>query len=165
MKNLIFIIAVSIFLFYGCKSKETFIKNVSCSGKVKVEYEWLDWDKEDREHVISNRFTENHFTVYFVSEYKDSLRMYIDNEYRAKSYVEKKENEEDLAYGFSFGLNKNQIPVLKIESSNQKTCFDVKMETKYPTVYIWLDRNGNWTLRFSNFIHSDKLTRTAYNTT
>ncbi|KGO85745.1 hypothetical protein [Flavobacterium suncheonense] len=158
MKKTIYILSLIILSFYGCKPKEKLKKNISCEGNVKLQYEWLDWDKEDKHHVVANRFFKGQFTVYFVGGFKDSLKFYVNNDFRADLEVDRKENDEVGNYGFSFGRRTGEpIPTLKIESVNRKTCFDIKLKRKYPIMYVWLNEKREWTIRFSNFNHSDNL--------
>lgn len=157
MKKTIYILFLIILSFYGCKPKEKLTKNISCGGKIKLQYEWLDWDKEDKHHVVADRYFKGGFTVYFVSDFKDSLKYYVNNDFRSEMFVDRNENDEVGNYGFSFGKKGDPIPTLKIESVNKKTCFDIKLKRKYPIIYVWLNKNGEWTIRFSNFIHSDNL--------
>lgn len=161
MKKTIYLIFLINLIFFGCKPKEKLVENVSCDGKLKSQYEWLDWNKEDRTHVVANRFFKGGFTIYFVSELKDSLKLYVNSEFRAKLDIDRSENEEELNYAFSFGKAEDSIPTVKVESESKKTCFDVKLNRKYPIVYVWLDKNGEWTIRFSNFIHSDNLKKAS----
>jgi hypothetical protein len=97
---ILFLIALSV---YSCKPKENIVKNTACDGNLKVEYEWLDLDKEDKNHVVANRFFKGSFTIYFVSEYKDLYKLYINNEFIIKKEIDLTENDEIFNSGFSFG--------------------------------------------------------------
>ena len=157
MKKTIYILFLIFLSFYGCKPKEKLTKNISCDGTIKIQYEWLDNDKEDREHVVVGRYIKGGFTVYFASELKDSIKYSIGNTIRNKMFVDRNENDEIGNYGLKKKKKGDPIPTLKIESINRKTCFDIKLKRKYPLMYVWLNKKGEWTIRFSNFIHSDNL--------
>ena len=156
MKKIIYTILLTILFLCGCKPKSEFIKNNSCSGKVKFSTEWLDSDKQDSEHLLVKH--KGGFTIYFVSKYNDSLKMYVDkNDIATDLFVDKKDNSDDFSYAFSFGSKKYPSHILKVESLQKKTCFEIKLDKKYPLIYAWIANDGQWTIRFSNFIHSDNL--------
>ncbi|PDS26332.1 hypothetical protein B0A77_03210 [Flavobacterium branchiophilum] len=157
MKKRTIILFLIILSVYSCKPKENIVKNVTCGGNLKVEYEWLDLDKEDRNHIVANKYFKGGFTIYFVSEYDDLFKLYVNNEFIIKKEISRTEDDKIFNSGFSFGKAEDSIPIFKVESINKKSCFDVKLNRKYPILYVWLAENGKWTIRFSNFIHSDNL--------
>jgi len=159
MKKIAQLLLGIVLITSSCKPKENIIKSKSCLGEIDFEYEWLKKKKEDRNHVIADRYSK-YYAIKFVGEYKDSVSIYLNDNLQNKMYIEKDDNEDEHNYGFTFSHLKN--PILKIESIAKKSCFNIKLDKKYPIIYVWLDKKGKWSIRFSNFYHSDNLKKHSH---
>lgn len=157
MKKILILNILLVLCFNSCKPKEKFERNYACSGNVSIEYEWLNKNEQDKNHIGQYKNPLNGYATYFISEFKDSLKIYVNNEFRLETFVNRRDTLDPFRYGFVFTDKKKSKPILRIESNEKKTCFDVELEKKYPIIYVKLNENGRWFLKFSNYIHSDNL--------
>ena len=144
-------IAIFIFSFFiSCKTEKT-ISNVSCSGKVLVQFERIKTEDSNKQKADKNI---NGCTVYFINEYDDQIEAYVNGKLEFEKYVKVNGSSDSLENYFTFGYSVNsEMPILKIQSNTQNTCFDIQIEKKYKVIYIFLSRTGKWTVRFSNIIY------------
>ena len=144
-------IAIFIFSFIiSCKTEKT-ISNVSCSGKVLVQYDRTKTEDSNKQKADKNI---NGCTVYFINEYDDQIEAYVNEKLEFEKYVKVNGSSDSLENHFTFGYSGNsEMPILKIQSKTQNTCFDIQIEKKYKVIYIFLSRTGKWTVRFSNIIY------------
>lgn len=145
-----FIVVFLLCFFISCKTEKS-ISNISCDGKVSVQY---DRNKpEDRNKPKANKNI-NGCTVYFINEYDNQIEAYVDGKLKFEKYLKISDSSDSLENYFAFGYAENtEIPILKIKSKSQNTCFDIQIEKKYKLIYVFLSRNGKWTVRFSNIIY------------
>jgi len=142
-----FIILLVIFLSISCKTEKA-IKNVCCGGNVAIQYDRIKW--EDRNKPKAKKSTEG-CIVYFINEYDDQIEAYVNGKLSFDKYIKLDGSSDHLENYFSFGYHNNPImPILKIKSKTQNTCFDIQIKKKYKLIYVFLSRDGKWTVRFSN---------------
>lgn len=145
-----FIVVFLLCFFISCKTEKS-ISNISCDGKVSVQYDRIK--PEDRNKPKANKNI-NGCTVYFINEYDNQIEAYVDGKLKFEKYLKISDSSGSLENYFAFGYAENtEIPILKIKSKSQNTCFDIQIEKKYKLIYVFLSRNGKWTVRFSNIIY------------
>ncbi|WP_339921158.1 hypothetical protein [uncultured Flavobacterium sp.] len=145
-----FIVVFLLCFFISCKTEKS-ISNISCDGKVSVQYDRIK--PEDRNKPKANKNI-NGCTVYFINEYDNQIEAYVDGKLKFEKYLKISDSSDSLENYFAFGYAENtEIPILKIKSKSQNTCFDIQIEKKYKLIYVFLSRNGKWTVRFSNIIY------------
>nr|WP_315163146.1 hypothetical protein [uncultured Flavobacterium sp.] len=149
MKKFIIIFIFSFFI--SCKTEKS-ISNISCHGKVSVQYDRIK--REDRNKPKANKNI-NGCTVYFINEYDDQIEAYVGGKLKFEKYLKISDSSDSLENYFAFGYAENtEMPILKIKSKTQNTCFDIQIEKKYKLIYVFLSRSGKWTVRYSNLIYN-----------
>jgi hypothetical protein len=152
---ILLLFGITLSFFSSCKAKAT-EENI-CAENVKIEYEWLNSNEQDRDHVRLKRYSRPYFTIYFLPKTIDSIIIYKNNELQTGMRISKIENGEIYNQAFSFGMTENKIPLIKIGFIEKNACLNIRLKRKYPIIYVLQDEKGKWLLRFSNFIHSDNL--------
>ncbi len=145
-----FILIFLLFFFISCKTEKS-INNLSCGGKVSVQYDRIK--AEDRNKPKADKNV-NGCTIYFINEFDDEIEAYVDGKLKFEKYLKISGGSDSLENYFAFGYAENtEMPILKIKSKTQNTCFDIQVEKKYKLIYVFLSRDGKWTVRFSNIIY------------
>lgn len=161
MKNIkIFqLICLSVLLF-SCKS----VKDTSCTERFELQKELLDPNNQDTEHKIAYGIAGKAFAIKYIGNFdNDTLSLFVNDKFHSKINIERSSDIDEKSYGSVISIfEKMDSPTLKIISRNKKNCITMKLDWKYPLIYVWLE-NEKWIVRYSNFYHSDNLKRTAYN--
>jgi hypothetical protein len=145
IKNCSIIITLTLILL-GCKAKEKVVESIACKNSYTIQYD----NKRDNYYPLAPKNMKS-TTVYFIDEYDDDIKGFINEEQVFNQHVKMSGNEDGLSYNFICKISdKEALPTIKIESTTQNTCFDFKVDKKYKLVYVYLSRNGKWTIRFSN---------------
>lgn len=131
----------------SCKPTERFTNNISCGGKLIIQYDGINYKRNTKPTITKDSKI---ITVIFLSEYKDSIRGYVDNKLTYNEFVDQRDYNDSNNYNFSKPYPKNSTPKIKIESTTQKTCFDIEVDKRYSFVYVWLLEKEKWQIRFSN---------------
>ena len=124
---------------------------MSCGGKVSVQYDRIKAEDRNKPKASKNI---NGCTVYFINEFDDEIEAYVDGKLKFEKYLKISGSSDSLENYFAFGYAENtEMPILKIKSKTQNTCFDIQIEKKYKLIYVFLSRSGKWIVRFSNLIY------------
>jgi hypothetical protein len=143
-----------IFLFIvilGCASKERTIKNISCLGEVTLQYDKIK-NSDKGKPIAKNELKA--FTVYFLNEFNDSIKGFVNNKLYFDKFLKITGSNDNLNNYFGYNYSKDiNIPNLKIVSKTKNTCFDIEIDKRYKLVYVFLSKEGKWTVRFSNIYY------------
>ncbi|MDO8316250.1 MAG: hypothetical protein Q7T12_01875 [Flavobacterium sp.] len=151
MNKINYLVFLILLLTLGCKTHEKTIKNISCSGEVILQYDRIKYSDRNKPKAHKNLET---FTVYFLSEYKDSIQGYVNEKLIYENYINQRDSDDDNNKYFNYNYSKDtKIPILKIRLVNKLTCFDIQIDKRYKLIYVWLDRNEKWLVRFSNIYY------------
>lgn len=135
----------------GCKSQDKVIDSVSCQRKVKVQYDRIK--SSDRDKPKADIGLEA-FTVYFLSDFNDSIRAYVNNNLVFDQKVINGADSHSLENYFGYNYSADtSIPILKVESLTRNTCFDIPIDKNYKLAYLFLSGEDEWTIRFSNIYY------------
>jgi len=119
-------IGILIFSFFICCKTEKSINNVSCGGKVSVQYERIKSENRNKPKADKNV---NGCIVYFINEYDDKIECYVKENLVFDKHLKISGSSDDLDNYFAFGYKENsKMPILKIKSITQNTCFDIQIE-------------------------------------
>lgn len=143
--KIIFIIIIST-IFIGCKTQNIITESISCKSNYTTQYD----NKRDNYYPLADKNMMS-TTVYFIDEYEDNIKCYINEELVFEKHVRIYPNSDRLHDNFICRISKEKtLPTIKIESTTQNTCIDLKVNKKYKLIYVYLSRNGEWIVRFSN---------------
>lgn len=144
ISKIIFII-ISITLI-SCKTQNIVTESISCKNNYIVQYD----KKRDNYYPLADKNMMS-TTVYFIEEYNDEIKCYINEELVFEKHLKTPSNSDRLHDNFICKISKDKtLPTIKIESTTQNTCIDLKVNTKYKLLYVYLSRNGEWIVRYSN---------------
>jgi hypothetical protein len=94
------------------------------------------------------------FTVYFLNEFNDSIKGFVNNKLYFDKFLKITGSNDNLNNYFGYNYSKDiNIPNLKIVSKTKNTCFDIEIDKRYKLVYVFLSKEGKWTVRFSNIYY------------
>ena len=161
MKNIKIVLLVCfLVIVYSCKS----VKDTACSEKFELQKEWLDSDKQDKEHMIAHTISGKAFVVHYIGNFNnDTLSVFLNDKLHSKINIERLSDVDEKSYASVISIfEERDSHALKIVSRQKKNCISFKLDWKYPIIYIWLE-NGKWIVRYSNFYHSDNLKRNGNN--
>jgi hypothetical protein len=145
-----FIAFVCVIFFFGCKTEES-INNISCGNKVSVQYDRIK--SEDKNKSKARKNFEG-CAVYFINQYDDEIEAYVNGKLSFDKHIKIDGSSDKLEYFFAFGCpKKSMMPILKVKSKTQNTCFDIQIKKKYKIIYVFLSREGKWIVRFSNIFY------------
>lgn len=148
MKFILCKIFIIIFLT-GCANQQRVIDSLTCPGKIIVERENYSQGKPR----IKVDDKQNHFAVFFLDGFKDTIQGYVDNKLVFEKFVDSHAGGYYTS-DFSYDYKGDEEPlVLKMVSTTRNSCFDVKIDKKYKLVYVYLLEGDQWTIWFTNFLH------------
>ncbi|BFM45279.1 hypothetical protein CFS9_39200 [Flavobacterium sp. CFS9] len=149
MRNKFFGIII-IIIFVACKPQERTAKSRSCSGEVTIQYDKVQ--QSDKSKLIANKSL-NSFTVYFLSNYRDTIQGYVNDKKKFEKFVDLDDNSDSMKEKFIYDYSQDkEIPALKIISKTTKNCFDILIDKKYKIIYVFKN-NDKWIVRFSNIYY------------
>jgi hypothetical protein len=150
MKSNLFLFVLVLTMFVSCKPQEKVIKNISCAGTVTIQYDKVKIS--DRGKPIANKNLSS-FTVYFLSTYKDTIQGEVNGKIMFEKYLSHDEDLHNLNDYFVYSyLNDTEIPILKITSKTDGSCFDIPIDKEYKLIYVFYT-NKKWIVRFSNIYY------------
>ena len=150
-KSLLTIITAVLTIAVGCKSQDRLVDNISCSGEVTVQYDRIKQSDKDKPKADKDL---DALMVYFLSDFNDSIRAYINNKVVFEQQVEIGADSHSLENFFGYNYSEDSsVPILKVESLTRETCFDIPIEKDYKLIYVFLNDDGEWTVRFSNIYY------------
>lgn len=130
------------------------VRNGKCDSIVKIQYDKIT--REDRRSNGIEKSNKKSFVVKFMSEFRDSIRVYVNNKLEFNDYVNSDEvtGDSNKVFGYDYS-NSSENVVLKFESRERGICCLVNLNKKYKIIYVFIDKTGNWIVRFSNvhYIH------------
>jgi hypothetical protein len=147
--NRIFIILITLlFSISSCKVSEKIVENLSCEGNLEMQYDRTklfgnDNPKADKKSDV--------FQVIFLSDFDENIKAYVNDKLVFDEYV--KIGTESHSIENTFGYNyesDSKTPILKVESVQKATCIDFEIDKKYKIIYLFINENGEWIVRFSN---------------
>ena len=143
-RNILFILLFSVL---SCKTSEKLVTNISCNGDLTIQREnRKDKDKDPRADKKSH-----YFQVIFLSNFDERIKGYVNDKLVFDEYVKigADSHNIDRTFGYNY-QNDFKTPVLKVESIQKGTCFDIEIDKTYKIIYLFIDENGKWIVRFSN---------------
>tara|TARA_R110002012_G_scaffold318888_1_gene538034 strand:+ start:560 stop:1021 length:462 start_codon:yes stop_codon:yes gene_type:complete len=148
MNRILIILITLTFSVLSCKVSEKITENLSCDGNIEIQYDRTklfgnDNPKADRKLDA--------FQVIFLSDFDENIKAYINNKLVFDEYVTRGPNSHSLENTFGYNYKSDlKIPILKVESVEKGTCVDFEINKKYKIIYLFIDENGKWIVRFSN---------------
>jgi len=144
MRNYILLLLITCL---SCKTRQA-DSNISCGGKVTIQYERNN--EENKNKPKANKNIQGSI-VYFVNEYDDDIEVYVDDKLYFEKHIKIDAGSDSLDEYFGVGYqHTTKLPILKVKSKTQNTCFDIEMNKEYKLIYVFLSRDGKWIVRFSN---------------
>jgi hypothetical protein len=133
---------------FGCSTKAKIIDSITCKENISLQYDKIN--SREKQYVIKAKKL-NAFIVYFLSEFDDDIQGFVNNELKYEKHLKLDGSSDELKEYFGYNYSKDKtLPILKIVSKTKKTCFDIKIDKKYKIVYVYISKEGKWTVRFSN---------------
>ena len=150
-KSLIIVIIVILTIAVGCKSLDRLVSNISCSGEITVQYDRIKPSDKDKPKADKDL---DAFIVYFLSDFNDSIRAYVNDKIVFDQQVEIGADSHSLENFFGYNYSKDSsVPILKVVSLTREICFDIPIDKDYKLLYVFLNDDGEWTVRFSNIYY------------
>lgn len=145
MKNIIYCIIVLSILF-GCKSLSKSELKSDCGNTFEVQY-----DNGGKYQLPKEERDKNYFTFYFEDTFNDKIKIEINQkEVFNKKIITNDKKPDDYSDAFVYKMNlKDKTYLLKGISEQNKTCFEIPINTKYRIIYLFYYQ-GQWVIRFSN---------------
>jgi len=150
MKIKIYFLIVILLSIFGCKPQEKIVENITCDGKISLQYDRIKIGDEDKPIAKKNSQS---VTIYFLSSYNDSIQGFINKHLLYDKFLKQDDNSHNLSENFVYDYSKDSgLPILKIVSKTDDTCFDISIDKKYKLVYVFKN-DGKWIVRFSNIYY------------
>ena len=129
-------------------------KDTKCNSKIEIQYDKIT--KSDKRSNVIESSKSKSFVVKFMNEFSDSIQVYINNKLEFNDFVstDRVSSETDKVFGYDYSKASEKI-CFKFISLTRHSCSIVNLNKKYKIVYVFIDRTGKWTVRFSNvhYIH------------
>ena len=91
------------------------------------------------------------FQVIFLSDFDENVRAYVNEKLIFNEYVKIGTESHSIENTFGYNYKSDlKLPILKVESMEKGTCFDIEINKNYKIIYLFIDKNGKWIIRFSN---------------
>jgi hypothetical protein len=153
MKNTIVIFLIAILAdVLGCRAQKSV--DATCSQKPEIQYDRVS--RADRKAGLVER-SEGAFIVRFMNDFKDSIRVYVNDSLRFDDYVltDQMTSQTDKVFGYRYPKHGAKKAILKIGSQTQDSCCIVEVKEGYKFVYVFMTEPNHWIVRFSNvnYIH------------
>jgi hypothetical protein len=86
-----------------------------------------------------------------MSEFNDSIQVFINNKLEFNGYVntDKVRGDSNQVFGYNYSETSEKVTIKFISLTRSVCCF-VDLNKRYKIVYVFIDKLGNWTIRFSN---------------
>jgi hypothetical protein len=150
MKKNKILLLLMIILLAGCKAQEKTIKNISCEGTITVQYDKIK--KGDKLKPFAKKELRS-FTVYFMNDFKDTILGYVNEKKVFEKLLNRDANLDNLNDYFGYDYSKDKaLPVLKIVSKTNNSCFDIQFDKNYKLIYVFRI-DGKWVIRYSNIYY------------
>lgn len=147
MKNFSYILLISLFSVFSCKTSEKLVTNTSCNGDLTVQ-----WDKRIAKNKNPRADKKSHyFQVIFLYDFDERIKAYVNDKLVFDEYVKigADSHRIDVTFGYNY-QNDSKTTILKVKSFEKETCFDIEIDKNYKIIYLFIDENGKWIVRFSN---------------
>ncbi len=147
--NRIFLILITLLSSVSsCKISEKITENLSCEGNIEIQYDnakLLGNDNPKADKKLDG------FQVIFLSDFDENIKAYVNEKLIFDEYVKigTESHSIENTFGYSYKSDKKS-PILKVESIEKGTCFDIEIDKKYKIIYLFIDEKGKWIVRFSN---------------
>lgn len=93
----------------------------------------------------------NAFQVIFLSDFDENIKAYVNDKLVFEEYVKIGTESHSIENTFGYNYESDlKLPILKVESTEKGTCFDIEINKNYKIIYLFIDENGKWIVRFSN---------------
>ena len=147
--NRFYIILISLlFSVSSCKVSEKITENISCGGNKTVQY---DKTKLFDNHNPKADRKLDAFQVIFLSDFDENIKAYVNEKLVFNEYVKRGTDSHSIENTFGYNYKTDsKLPILKVESIEKGTCVDFEINKKYKIIYLFIDENGKWIVRFSN---------------
>lgn len=148
MYRILIILITLIFSVASCKVSEKIAKSISCDGNIEIQY--------DRAKLFGNHNPKadrklDAFQVIFLSDFDENIKAYVNDKLVFDEYVKIGTESHSIENTFGYNYKSDlKLPILKVESIEKGTCFDIEIDKKYKIIYLFIDKNGKWIVRFSN---------------
>jgi len=147
LKNFRYILLILLFSVFSCKTSEKLVTNISCNGDLTVQ-----WDKRKAKNKNPRADKKSHyFQVIFLSDFDERIKAYVNNKLVFDEYVKigADSHRIDRTFGYNY-QNDTKTPILKVKTIEKETCFDIEIDKNYKIIYLFIDKNGKWIVRYSN---------------
>jgi hypothetical protein len=147
--NRIFLILITLLSSVSsCKISKKITENLSCEGNIEIQYDnskLLGNDNPKADKKLDG------FQVIFLSDFDENIKAYVNEKLIFDEYVKigTESHSIENTFGYSYKSDKKS-PILKVESIEKGTCFDIEIDKKYKIIYLFIDEKGKWIVRFSN---------------
>ena len=137
-----------LFSVSSCKVSEKAAKNLSCDGNIEIQYDRKKLFKNDNPKADKKL---DAFQVLFLSDFDENIKAYVNDKLVFDEYVKNGTESHNIENTFGYNYESDlKLPILKVESIKKGTCFDIEINKKYKIIYLFIDKNGKWIVRFSN---------------
>ncbi|TQI71227.1 hypothetical protein JM79_2154 [Gramella sp. Hel_I_59] len=146
LKDFRYILLILLFSVSSCKTSDKFLNNISCNGDLTIQ-----WDRKVINENPRADKKSHYFQVIFLSDFNERIKGYVNDKLVFDEYVKIGADSHKIDRTFGYNYQKDfKTPVLKVESIQKGTCFDIKIDKSYKIIYLFIDENGKWIVRFSN---------------
>lgn len=142
-------------LILSCSIQERVIQSITCKEPIVVQYE--STSAQAKKEGLEADKKRNSFVVYFLNNFNHQVKGYVNDELLFNKKISTDNNTADTGEYFGYDYSKDKTtPVLKVSIPSEDKCFDIKIDKKYKLIYVFLTREGNFIVRFSNqhYIHN-----------
>ncbi|RBP27045.1 MULTISPECIES: hypothetical protein [Flavobacteriaceae] len=147
--NRIFIILMTLLCSVSsCKVSEKIAENISCDGNIEIQYDRTKLFGNDNPKADKKL---DAFQVIFLSDFDENIKAYVNDKLVFNEFVKIGANSHSIENTFGYNYKSDlKTPILKVESIEKGTCFDIEINKNYKVIYLFIDKNGKWIVRFSN---------------
>ena len=148
MNRILIILLTLLFSVSSCKVSDKIAGNLSCDGNIEIQYDRTKLSGNDNPKADKKL---DAFQVIFLSDFDENIKAYVNDKLVFDKYVKIGTESHSLENTFGYNYESDlKLPILKVESIEKGTCFDIEINKNYKIIYLFIDRNGKWIVRFSN---------------
>lgn len=148
MNRILIIFITLMFSVSSCKISEKIAENLSCDGNIEIQYDRTKLFGNDNPRADRKL---DAFQVVFLSDFDENIKAYVNDKLVFDEYVKIGTESHSIENTFGYNYESDlKLPILKVESIEKGTCFDIEINKKFKIIYLFIDKDGKWVVRFSN---------------
>lgn len=155
LQNFILLLPIISLILISCGSQEKVVQSIECKEQVVVQYENASAQAK-KEGLEANK-KRNSFVVFFLNDFNHQVKGFVNDELLFDENISTNSSTSDTNKYFGYEYTKDKTaPVLKVSIPSENKCFDIEIDKRYKLIYVFLTREGNFIVRFSNqhYIHN-----------